>query len=251
MNLKKTLFALMIALTIIPMPTLAKESENLEKFEVVAETTKYYKTVINNNLKENMLLNVNSSITTEVTKEEYELSTSENLTRGNGTSETNYKKLVTSILSNGNLYRYKATLTWKQFPVVRSYDSIAIGHYSNVKYNSNFNFTQTYCLTSGTCKTLTTYYPQYFTSGASATFKVPEGNLSSLSQTIFFDVTKNTNATINTQKAYGDYSHATETVSVNQAKNFIAGTAGIQFNDNTSLYYDDIAPATATWSGAW
>ena len=45
MNLKKTLFALMIALTIIPMPTLAKESENLEKFEVVAETTKYYKTV--------------------------------------------------------------------------------------------------------------------------------------------------------------------------------------------------------------
>ena len=50
----------MIALTIIPMPTLAKESENLEKFEVVAETTKYYKTVINNNLRENMLLNVNS-----------------------------------------------------------------------------------------------------------------------------------------------------------------------------------------------
>lgn len=255
MKVKKLRLIIAILLTIIiaPMSASAKEKLINDEFELLAETTKYYKTITERNITQLDLLQFPTTRSIEITEEEYDAAQIDNImqTFGSSTIETSYKKLVTSILSNGSMYRYKTTLTWKTMPKVRSYDSIAIGHYSSVRYNANFNFTQTYCLTSGTCKTLTTYYPQYFTAGASATFKVPEGNLSSLSQTLFYDVTKNVNATIISQKAYGDYSHATDTVTVAQAQNFTVGTSGIQFNDNTSNYYDEIDPAVATWSGTW
>lgn len=249
--MKKIKILTVVLATLIIMPCTAYAKEDIsEGFEIVSQAEKYYKTVTNNN---SLQLTANHQITQsyEVTKEEYEASEKTMQTRGAASTETTYKKLTTTILSNGSVYRYKAVLNWKQFPVVRSYDSIGIGHYASVKYNANLNFSQTYCLTSGTCKTLTTYYPQYFSSGTSATFKVPEGSLSSLSQTIFFDVTKNVNATITSQAAYGDYSHATESVTVAQAKNFTMGTSGILFNDGVGNYYDDIMPAVATWSGSW
>lgn len=246
----KILFIMTMALTIMPFTTYAKEDISTEDFEIVSQTEKYYKTVTNSNTLE---LNANHQTTEsyEVTKEEYETSEKGVQTRGAATTETTYKKLTTTILSNGSLYRYKTVLTWKQIPVVRSYDVIGIGHYSSVKYNSSSYFEQTYCLTSGTCRTLTTHYPQYFSTGVSATFKVPEGSLSSLSQTFLYDVTKNVDATIISQAAYGDYSHATETVTVAQGKSLTVGTSGIQFTNGVGNYYDDIQPATATWSGSW
>lgn len=238
------------ALIIMPCTTYAKEDISSKDFEIVSQTEKYYKTITNSN---SLQLNTNHQTTQsyEVTKEEYETSEESARTRGAATTETTYKKLTTTILSNGSLYRYKTVLTWKQIPVVRSYDTIGIGHYSSVKYNSSSYFEQTYCLTSGSCRTLTTYYPQYFSTGVSATFKVPEGNLSSLSQTFLYDVTKNVNTTIVSQAAYGDYSHATETVTVAQAKSLMVGTSGIQFTNGIGNYYDDIQPAVATWSGSW
>lgn len=248
--MKKTKILLVLAaLIIMPCTTNAKENES-EDFEIVSQIERYYKTVTNGSP---IHLNVSAKTTKsyEVTKEEYESAEQLIQTRGAASTETTYKKLTTTILSNGSVYRYKAVLNWKQIPTVRSYDTIGIGYYTSVRYNSNLNFNQTYCLTNGTCKTLTTYYPQYFSTGTSATFKVPEGSLSSLSQTIFFDVNKNTNATITSQAAYGDYSHATKNVTVAQAKNFTMGTSGILFNDGIGNYYDDIMPAVATWSGSW
>lgn len=245
----KILLLILATLLVIPFTTYAKESKTND-FEIVSQTEKYYKTITNSEMFK-FDSNDQTTKSYEVTKEEYEASNDQRQTRGTATTETTYKKLTTTILSNGSVYRYKAVLNWKQFPVVRSYDSIGIGYYASVKYNANLNFNQTYCLTNGTCKTLTTYYPQYFSSGTSATFKIPEGSLSSLSQTIFFDVTKNVDATITSQAAYGDYSHATKTVTVAQAKSFSVGTSGIQFNNGIGNYYDDIMPAIATWSGSW
>ena len=79
----------------------------------------------------------------------------ENMINGPGYTNTDYKSLTTTIYSNGSKYRYSATLNWKIFPSVRSYDVLAIGHLSNVKYSSNLNFSQYYCTTGGGCRTLT------------------------------------------------------------------------------------------------
>ena len=243
---KKIILALLLALIIMPTTTFAKETD--DNFEVISVSEKYYKTINNSNGLE--LTNNMKTESIEVSKDEYENSGNMQ-TRGTGGTETTYKKLTTTILSNGSLYRYKTVLNWKQFPAVRSYDNIGIGHYASVTYNSSLNFSQSYCLTNGTCKTLTAYYPQYFSTGVGATFKVPEGSLTSLSQTLFYDVRKNTTATIISQAAYGDYSHATDSVNLSQAQSFSVGTSGIQFSNGVGNYYDDIQPAVATWSGSW
>lgn len=243
---KKIILALLLTLIIMPTTTLAKETD--DNFKVISVSEKYYKTISSSN---NLSLTNTRVESIEISKEEYD-NVSDNIqTRGTGGTETTYKKLTTTILSNGSLYRYKTVLNWKQFPAVRSYDNIGIGHYASVTYNSSLNFSQSYCLTNGTCKTLTTYYPQYFSTGVGATFKVPEGDLTSLSQTLFYDVRKNTTATVLSQAAYGDYSHATDSVSLSQAQSFSVGTSGIQFTNGVGNYYDDIQPATATWSGSW
>lgn len=247
--MKKKILIIIMALISMPYTTNAKEEILSNDFEIVSQTEKYYKTITSNNIVSPN--SFNETISYEVTKEEYDSSEHHIQTRGSATTETTYKKLTTTILNNGSLYRYKTTLTWKQIPAVRSYDVIGIGHYSSVKYNSSSYFEQSYCLTNGTCKTSTTYYPQYYSTGVSATFKVPEGSLSSLSQTLFFDVTKNVNATIISQAAYGDYGHATETVSVSQAQSHSIGTSGIQFTNGVGNKYDNIQPAVATWSGSW
>lgn len=161
------------------------------------------------------------------------------------------KKLTTYILTNGSYYRYKAVLNWKTFPKVRSYDTIAIGHYASVEKRGSVYFSQTYCDLNNDCRTIQAYYPQTFSTGSAATFKVPSGDLSSLSQTIYFDVQKSVDATVISQKAAGDYAHAVQTVTVAQAKNFSVSTLGINFNSSSVNLYDEISPATALWSGSW
>lgn len=242
----------LLILLLIPKEIFAKEiTISNENFEIVSQVEKYYKTTTNS--KQLYYMNsINNTNTIEITKEDYEsiqLDTINPL--GNGSSETTYKKLTTSILSNGTAYKYKTVLTWKTFPKVRSYDVIGIGHYSNVKYNSALNFSQTYCLVDGGCRTLTTYYPKITSTGVGAAFKVPTGELSSLTQTLYFDVEKNVDVTINSQAAYGDYSHATETVTTTQAQDYSIGTSGIVFSNGIGNYYDNISPAMATWTGNW
>lgn len=44
--------------------------------------------------------------------------------------------MTTSILSNGNRYRYKVVLEWENMPSTRSYDVIGIGFLASVKVAS-------------------------------------------------------------------------------------------------------------------
>ena len=125
---KRAILLLLIALICMPKDIFAKEVISSTDFRVISQSEKYYKTYGLTN-------------TMEISEDEYNAANiNVKNQRGNGTSETTYKKLTTSILSNGTRYRYKTVLTWKNFPVVRSYDVIGIGHYSNVKYSSNLYF---------------------------------------------------------------------------------------------------------------
>ena len=125
---KRVILFALIALICMPKEIFAKAANSSTDFRIISQSEKYYKTYGLTN-------------TTEITKNEYdEAEINEKNQRGNGASETTYKKLTTSILSNGSRYRYKTVLTWKNFPSVRSYDVIGIGHYSNVKYYSNLYF---------------------------------------------------------------------------------------------------------------
>ncbi len=244
---------LLLGLILIPNMTFAKSIEE-NSLQKLTETTKYYKTVTKNDGISNISSNGNnnSTQTYEISKDEYDKADLiTNGLNGSGTTETTYKKLTTTIFSNNSKYRYMTELVWKTMPSVRSYDVIAIGHLSNVTYYSSRYFSQYYCKTDGECRTLTTYYPQNYSTGIGATFKVPDGNLSTLKQTLYFDVSKNTAGTINYQAAYGDYAHSTQTVSLSQAQNYSVTTSGIVFNNSVVNYFDNISPAVATWNGSW
>ena len=183
-NFKKYLVALIFSVVFIPTFVFASDDND---FEILSENTKYFKTITYSNV--NSLLRLNAlpySESFEVSKEEYELAnenSSITLADYSGTTETTYKKMTTTIASNGNYYRYKVVLNWKNIPSTRSYDIIAIGFYSNLRVNSSLNFKQEYCYSSGSCSSSTTNYPQTFDAGAGTTFKLPTGDLSSLKQT--------------------------------------------------------------------
>ena len=241
----KKIFIWVILMSIIFMPTInAAEVEESNVFQ----TTKYYKTIINN--VSAYSISSSQPITIEVTKEEYDNCDSALDTYAY--VETIYKKITSTITSSGNYYKYTGTLTWKNIPSVRSYDIFGVGFYSSVKVkNNNFHFSQSYCLSSGNCYTSSTHYPQIFTSGVGTTFLLPSGNLTSLSATIYFDVEKNTTSTITSQLAAVDHSHATKSISLTNAKKYsVSGATGIVLN-GISSYYDAINPAKAYWSGSW
>lgn len=250
--MKKILLSFFSLFFLFPVTSYAQENS----FDIVAMEEKYYKTVTRiENSDYSMLSSKDSnySYSIEISKEEYD-SYKPTMIELNATTtvETTYKKLTTYLLNGGSYFRYKAVLEWKSFPKVRSYDTIAIGHYASVRPLLEVQFEQTYCLTDGTCRTIQGYYPQTFASGSSATFKVPTGDLTKLTQTIYFDVEKvNNNTTVVAQVAAGDYSHAIKTVSVDTAKSFVVSTSGITYNANVRSSFDEIQAAKATWSGSW
>lgn len=246
----KKIIVFLILTTLITTPTINAEEINDND---IIETTKYYKTIINKNnhfSSISSISNNNQSITVEVSKEEYD-NYNESLII-NANVETIYKKITSSISQNGSYYRYTGTLTWKTIPSVRSYDIFGIGFYSSVKVkNDNIHFSQNYCLSSGSCYTSSAHYPQIFTSGAGTTFLLPSGSLTSLDATMYFDVEKNTTNTIISQLAAADHSHATQSISLTNAKKFtVSGASGIVLN-GISSYYDAINPAKQYWSGSW
>lgn len=250
--MKKIILSMFAIASLVPQMVFAK-GENVDDYNMVAGNVKYYKTVYDSQemFPFSTRNNNSSHHTVEISKKEYDLASTNSTTYGAGATNTEYKRLTTNIYNNGNNYRYTATLDWKTMPATRSYDVIAIGHLSNVKYNSNLNFSQYYCTTDGNCRTLTTHYPKISSTGCGAAFKVPTGSLSVLSQTISFNVTKNTSGVISSQSSYGDYSHATSNVSSSQAQNYNIGTSGISFYNGVGGYYDNIMPAVATWNGSW
>ena len=247
-----SLALLNIGIFIFPNFTYANQNND---FKIVSEKVKYYKTII---YKENNLyysLNNTNSDTIEVSQQEYDnASLQSKISRSNYSDivETNYKKMTTTISSNGSYYRYKVVLNWKNIPSTRSYDIIGIGFLGSVKVKSSLNFTQEYCTSVSNCTTSNTNYPQVFSSGAGTTFKLPSGTLTSLKQTLYFDVEKNTTNTIVMQDAYGDYAHATSSISLTNAKKYtMLPSVGISLNSNVSSYYDTIDYARAHWEGSW
>ena len=235
---------LLIVISLLFIPYLVKAEE------LLSETTKYYKTTIMLNPIQSNLSNNYYSETVEVTEEEY--NNSDQLITGSVTVETNYKKLTVSISQySSNYYRYKAVLTWKQMPSVRSYDVIGIGHYTNVQVSGNVDFEQYYCYGSNNCYTNAVYYQKILTTGAGAMFSLPSGSITSLKQTLILYVQKrNSSNTITSQIASGDYAHATSTISYNNAKNFAVTQYGLDVTTNVN-YYDDMPYGAATWSGSW
>ena len=261
----KGIIVLIAFALLMPGFVFAKENNELpndDEFVVVAETHKYYKTVTTIDMDQftsigdmgNALTNGISSVTTEVTEEEYNNAREEDrIVRGNpAVVETTYKHMISSISANGSYYRYKNVLSWKLIPSVRSYDIIAIGFLGTVKPKTYPSFVEEYCRPNGYCSTITLDTVQIFNYGAGTSFLVPSGDLSSLKQTFWFDVEKNTTNTITIQKAYGDYAHATSTVGMMDATNYtVSQSAGIVLGSSISSSYDSIPVADASWYGSW
>lgn len=236
------------SMMLIPNIVLAKK-DSIEELKKLSETVKYYKTMEARNIQQLNTNSLNSSYTTEISKEEYD--SANNTNSINASIETNYKKMTTTIYQNGSYYRYQTKLEWKTMPKTRSYDIIAIGINPSVSIASSISFNQYYCFNNGECKNNSTYYSKSTASGGGASFKLPTGDLKVLNSTIYFDVKKNINATILKQDAYGDYAHATSSVSNTQSQNYTMNTLGINLNSSISNLYDSIPVAQATWNGNW
>lgn len=169
-----------------------------------------------------------------------------------GSVETTYKKIVTTIIEINGKYRYKVSVTWKNIPSTRSYDIIGIGMDSTVKAYSNPTFQQNYCDTNNNCSSTNTYTKNTSSVGIGASFKLPSGSLSSLSSYFYYDVEKrNANSNVTNQNAYGDYAHATKSITQENSTNYTVNRGGIILDDSIINYYDETMTSTAKWTGNW
>lgn len=170
----------------------------------------------------------------------------------NGNTSTEYKQMTTTIskLSNGK-FRVKNTLVWKKIPKVRSYDIIGIGHLSNVKKSSDIKYKITYCVSNDCSSDSTNGNIFSSATGSTVTFKVPNSNITTLEIYMYYEIGKNTNSIIKQLNIYGDYSHATSSVTkLNAAKHKI-NTSGILLDSSIENSYDSINCSVAKWTGNW
>ena len=184
--------------------------------EVVNE--KYYKTIYTD-------LN-GGAYSTELTEDEYNNQSSNNM---RGYVETTYKKLVTTMSRNSDgSFRYKASLNWKQFPAVRSYDIIGIGFDDNVHIKYGVIFGYYYCDASGNCPESTLYYNKKdLSTGGGVVYKLPSGDIRGLGAVMYYDVGKNNaSQTITSLTMCGDYSHATANVNQSNITNYTINENG-------------------------
>ena len=207
---------------------------------LVAKNQKYYKSVYTD-------LN-GESYSIEIPKEEYE---NQGTINSRGYVETEYKTMVTTLSQNGNRYRYKVSLSWKQMPSTRSYDIIGIGFNDPVYISSGVYFNYAHTNSNGVTTTAADYYDKKVTStGGTAVYKIPS-SATALSAALWYDVSKNTSATITRLDMYGDYSHATTAISGTGYTNHDVGVYGIGLSSSIGAYYDEIPAAQSTWYGSW
>lgn len=238
---------------LLPMVVSAKDIVQEEK--VVGEKVKYLKTVsvLNSSEVASIASPEILSITTEITKEEYDSVDLQELYHLNDATaiQTEYKILKTTMSENGSFYTYRVDLTWKNIPKVRSYDIIAIGHYSSVKPAANIAFNQSYCTGNGNCYDgagATIITGDY---GSAAVFSLPSGTLTNLTQFMKFNVQKSSSATVKYQTVAGDYAHAVKSITEANAKKFRVDVVGIIHNSSVESYYDSIEAAIVDWQGSW
>lgn len=172
-------------------------------------------------------------------------------TSSSGYVSTASKRVTISIISINNYYRFKVTTEWYSFPSTRSYDILGIGIDTNVKINSSLYFQINYCFTSGVCESNNVFTRKISTTGGTAIYKLPSGSLSSMSSYLYFDIAKNTSSTITQLKAYGDYAHATQNISLTNAKKHSINRGGIILENSISGYYDNMTTAVASLSTNW
>ena len=209
--------------------------------EVVNE--KYYKTIYTD-------LN-GGAYSVELTEDEYNNQSSNNM---RSYVETSYKKLVTTMSRNSdNTFRYKASLTWKQIPAVRSFDIIGIGYNDNVRITSGVIFGYYYCNSSGDCPESTLYYnKKNLSTGGSVVYKLPSGDIRGLGAVMYYDIDKNNSSqTITSLTMCGDYSHATSNVNQSNISNYTIHGSGLQLYSSIAGYYDEIPCAEVDWVGTW
>lgn len=255
----RILLLFIFALLIIPT---AVKAESANKEIVLDSKTVYTKTV---STYENVEWDLDGTIksadlidskTYELTEEEYnnaDLSNTLN-TRAYTTVETVYKSMTTSLIYENGTYRYVNQVGWKNFPSVRKYDIIGIGHYGDVTMSGSESFLMEYTTTSGSYYSNAWHINQNFTYGSSATFLLPLGNLTSLRATYSYYVQKvNPQSTIYSQGAFGDYSHGTDnTLTLSEALTHVVNqTLGIVLDSSVYNKFDTMSEALVYWSGTW
>ena len=262
----KYLLCLAIALFVMPNLVFAQVGDiDEDGFEVIGETTKYYKTITvynNGGMSTQSLgndLEAISSVTYEIPKSVYDAVDPNSINNysinDSSTIETTYKEMTTTLLANGNTFRYRNVLYWKIIPATRQYDIIGIGYLGSVKpKNDTLYFTQEYTK-SGTEYSSTIGTRQIFSNGASVTFKLPTStSVTVLKQTLYFDIEKvDPSSTIINQAAYGDYAHATSNSVglLNAVNHEVIGSAGIVHATNMVSKFDTMSVAQVYWSGSW
>ena len=251
-----------VIILIIPFIVSAEEADS--EYVKVAETVKYFKStsVFNNSdIMRNAGLGEMSSITVEVSEEEFNNAPVDSepvnpLSRTNfdSVTETTYKRLTTTIEKVATNYRYTTNLYWKNMPKIRSYDIIAIGYYNDVELwdPTVVGFMNEYCKSANNCYNSgsnTTVRKEY---GTAAVFHLPNETVISMEQTLFFTVKKSGDWTVTEQVAAGDYAHATSnTFASLAANNLRIGVGGLILPDVIYDIYDTTPTSTATWSGTW
>ena len=235
---------ILIAIILIPIITKAEEIEAIEE--------KYYKTVeVTPIITSSNSSNLKITNTYEISEEEYNLGEEEQ-SRSNIIVETTYKKMTVTIVKSQSVYKYTIKLHWKNMPSTRSFDIIGLAYYGSVEPYLSPIFEQEYCLSNGNCYTSSTHYPRQENNTVSALFELPTGSLTSLDQTLFVVVgKKNPNSTIISQKAVGDYAHATSNVTLGATWGYTMSMGGISLAASVITSYDEISTAQATWSGTW
>ena len=170
----------------------------------------------------------------------------------NGSTITEYKTMIMTIIKINNQYRYKVSLEWKKNPKVRSYDIIGIGIPTNVRVDTNsIYFQQNYCTSSTDCTTNKISTLSSTSTGVTSVFQLPSGFYTTLNSYLYFNVSKNTNSIISRLYAYGDYAHAVKNISLANAKRHNINSNGIVLNNTIIDYYDAISTAVATYNTSW
>lgn len=217
------------------------ENKDIES-TLEVQNKKYYKTIYTD-------LSGNA-YSAEISKEEYE---NQSQATARATVTTEYKTMTTSLTrNNNNTFRYKVSVNWRNIPSTRSYDIIGIGFNDEVYISSLVNFSYYHCNSYNECTTSGLYYDKKsLSTGGSAVYKVPSGDLVALSATLYYDVSKNTTSTLTELAMYGDYAHATTNVTPDLYKNHTVNNSGLQLYSSISGKYDAIPYAQSSWIGTW
>lgn len=243
--MEKICLYVLICLLLIPSIVFAEDNE------LVSRNVKYYKTTYENDSNV-ALLSSDKNFTIEISEDEYNsIDASVDLMSSN-TYQTDYKKMTASIYSSGSNYKYQVNLEWKNIPKVRSNDIIGIGYSSEfVNIVDGISFFQNFCTSDG-CKTSIKHELINSSAGKSAVFSLPTSTLTYLSQELSFKVAKKNSGVINTQKISADYSHATKSISMTNAKKHkVNYDNGIVLSKGISSYYDSIPVTKTIWTGSW